>query len=505
MIKFYKPAKSYIFIDLLILLLSFYVVLDWFPLTTGTPFEKYSWPTFFYTIAWVIISYLFRRFKPLRKQRYFDATLRLLYACEVIFIFFALIIHLFYKSYSGYVLLTVTIGVFVVNYILLSLYFAYRFAVNYNDISVKPAEGRLNAKVKSANPLDDESYSQRCQAIRSHSAAYVLEFLKKNVDLRSGNTFVYISTDPDNLQMLPNYQYSTIIQLERLNNMRGINKKMTIINEKLADDGIFVCCFESKSTRKYRILKRNILGLNYIIYTFDYLFKRVMPKIFLTRKLYYFITRGTNRIFSKAEVLGRMYCFGFKVILDKKVNNLNYVIAQRVKQPEPAQKRIYGPLIRLRRLGKDGKPFEVYKMRTMHPYSEYLQGYIFEKNSLKEGGKFNKDIRVTTIGGFVRKYWLDELPMIFNLLKGDMKLVGVRPLSAQYYSLYTKELQEKRDKFKPGLLPPFYADMPKTLDEIQLSEMNYLLSCEKSGVFFTDIKYFFVILKNIFFKKARSG
>ena len=105
----------------------------------------------------------------------------------------------------------------------------------------------------------------------------------------------------------------------------------------------------------------------------------------------------------------------------------------------------------------------------------------------------------------MRKYWLDELPMIFNLLNGDMKLVGVRPLSAHYFNLYSIELQELRTKFKPGLLPPFYADMPKTLDEIQESEMKYLELCNKNGVFFTDIKYFYLILRNIFFRKARSA
>ena len=144
-------------------------------------------------------------------------------------------------------------------------------------------------------------------------------------------------------------------------------------------------------------------------------------------------------------------------------------------------------------------------MRTMHPYSEYLQAYIYERNSLQEGGKFNKDIRVTTLGRFMRKYWLDELPMIFNLLMGDMKIVGVRPLSAHYFSLYSEELQNLRVKFKPGLLPPFYADMPKTMEEIQASEMKYLRQCEKYGCFTTDIKYFVLILTNIFIKKARSA
>ena len=124
---------------------------------------------------------------------------------------------------------------------------------------------------------------------------------------------------------------------------------------------------------------------------------------------------------------------------------------------------------------------------------------------MQEGGKFRHDIRVNTLGRFMRRYWIDELPMIANLLKGDMKLVGVRPLSKQYFNLYSPELQRKRVKYKPGLLPPFYADMPKTLDEIQASEMRYLDMCEEKGVFRTDCVYFGRILKSILFKHAHSN
>ena len=230
-----------------------------------------------------------------------------------------------------------------------------------------------------------------------------------------------------------------------------------------------------------------------------------MPKIFVTRRLYYFLTRENDRIFTKVEVLGRLYCFGFKVLVLKKIGQLTYVISQRIKQPELVQKRNYGTLIRLRRFGENKKPIDVYKFRTMHPYSEYLQSYIYEQNSLNEGGKFNRDIRISTIGSFMRKYWIDELPMIINLLKGEMKLVGVRPLSSQYFHLYRKELQEKRIKYKPGLLPPYYADMPRSFEEIQESEMKYLVACETNGVIKTDFRYFFVILKNILIKKARSS
>ena len=139
----------------------------------------------------------------------------------------------------------------------------------------------------------------------------------------------------------------------------------------------------------------------------------------------------------------------------------------------------------------------------MHPYAEYLQEYIYKKYNLDEGGKFKEDFRVSTLGKFLRKFWLDELPMLFNVLKGDLKIVGVRPLSKHYYSLYSPELQEKRITTKPGLIPPYYADMPKTLGEIQQSEMNYLNSYMKSPIS-TDFRYFFKAMKNILFRKARS-
>ena len=116
-----------------------------------------------------------------------------------------------------------------------------------------------------------------------------------------------------------------------------------------------------------------------------------------------------------------------------------------------------------------------------------------------------KDIRISGWGKFLRRYFIDELPMIWNIIKGDLKLVGVRPLSNQYLSLYNKELVELRNRFKPGFLPPFYADLPGTLDEIQLSEQRYLESCRDTGVFITDCRYFIRIVYNILFRKVKSS
>jgi lipopolysaccharide/colanic/teichoic acid biosynthesis glycosyltransferase len=139
----------------------------------------------------------------------------------------------------------------------------------------------------------------------------------------------------------------------------------------------------------------------------------------------------------------------------------------------------------------------------MHPYSEYIQDYVYKLHDLQNGGKFKDDFRITNWGAFYRKIWFDELPMLINLLKGEMKLVGIRPLSKQYFDLYNKEVQERRIKYKPGLIPPFYADMPEDLEGIQNSELKYLDSFDKHP-FSTDFRYFWRSLFNILFKKARS-
>jgi lipopolysaccharide/colanic/teichoic acid biosynthesis glycosyltransferase len=140
----------------------------------------------------------------------------------------------------------------------------------------------------------------------------------------------------------------------------------------------------------------------------------------------------------------------------------------------------------------------------MHPYSEYLQDYVYRQNKLQQNGKLKNDYRVCTVGQFLRKYWIDELPMLINFFKGDLKLVGVRPISNHYFNLYSEELKQKRIHHKPGLLPPFYADLPKTMEEIMESELKYLEAYEKHPLK-TDWKYFWKVFVNIVFKKARSS
>lgn len=336
------------------------------------------------------------------------------------------------------------------------------------------------------------------------SGKFVFDLIDKYVDTSSQKTIIFPANTEKDVATLSNSTFNAIIHFKRINTFKFINKFFEAVNSKLLVGGIFITKVETKDLRKKRLMAKYPPVLRNIYYFFDFILKRVFPKLPVTRKIYYLITKGRNRVLSKTETMGRLYSCGFKIIDERYIGNRLYLVCEKVKEPFFDDDPSYGILYPMKRIGKGGKLIHVYKLRTMHAFSEYLQEYIYEKNSLKEGGKFKDDFRVSKVGKLLRKYWIDELPMIYNLLKGDLKIVGVRPLSRHYLSLYTPELQERRKKTKPGLIPPFYLDLPKTIEEIIASENRYLDQYEKHPLW-TDIKYFFLILYTIISKKAFSN
>ncbi|OGO29103.1 MAG: hypothetical protein A2Z16_08230 [Chloroflexi bacterium RBG_16_54_18] len=129
-----------------------------------------------------------------------------------------------------------------------------------------------------------------------------------------------------------------------------------------------------------------------------------------------------------------------------------------------------GPVFyRHQRIGKAGIPFNLFKFRTMKAdgddseYLHYLKALIeSERNGNGNGGngngkngngmpylKMSSDGRITRVGGFLRKYYLDELPQMWNILKGEMSLVGPRPHVQFEVNYYTAE-QRRRMSVPPG-------------------------------------------------------
>ena len=118
----------------------------------------------------------------------------------------------------------------------------------------------------------------------------------------------------------------------------------------------------------------------------------------------------------------------------------------------PLIKRDGGPAIFAQeRVGTNGRKFKFYKFRSMRVDAEELKASLMEENTM-EGGMFKveNDPRITPIGRIIRKTSLDELPQFWNVLKGDMSLVGTRPPTVDEYETYTPE-QKRRLSFKPGI------------------------------------------------------
>jgi exopolysaccharide biosynthesis polyprenyl glycosylphosphotransferase len=140
-------------------------------------------------------------------------------------------------------------------------------------------------------------------------------------------------------------------------------------------------------------------------------------------------------------------------------------------------------LFRQRRVGKDGKPFTVLKFRTMIEGAEEQLGELVDLEKLDEPAfKIADDPRVTRAGRLLRRYSLDELPQFFNVVKGDMSLVGPRPEEEAVVALYD-ERQRIRLGVKPGMTGPMqvYGRGDLTFEERLAMERDYLDNISVTG------------------------
>ena len=110
-----------------------------------------------------------------------------------------------------------------------------------------------------------------------------------------------------------------------------------------------------------------------------------------------------------------------------------------------------GPIFSQERIGRDGKPFKLYKFRSMCPNAEARLDDLLQHNEM-DGPvfKIKNDPRITRVGKFIRKTSIDELPQLLNILKGDMSIVGPRPPLPREVEQYT-EYDRQRLYVTPGL------------------------------------------------------
>jgi len=330
----------------------------------------------------------------------------------------------------------------------------------------------------------------------------VHKFVERHANLEE-NTVILRTRSQETIRNLTS-QPAAIVNLKRLNEIRRINKFLEEANAHLKADSVFIGCAEVSEQRKKRIYSHYPRILGTLVYSFDFILRRMLPKLTWSRGIYFIMTDGRNRVLSKAELLGRLICCGFSIVELKEIDGILYFAVKKSKEPTYDLNPSYGPLFKMKRTGKNGKIIYVYKFRTMHPYSEYVQDYIIRKNGYKEIGKPADDFRITTWGKFLRRYWLDELPQLINVLKGEMKLVGIRPISNRFLNEFPEDVRQLRMKQKPGCIPAYVSLLKQSVTGFIEAESMYLREKEKHP-YLTDIKYFLKAIFNIATNKIRSA
>jgi lipopolysaccharide/colanic/teichoic acid biosynthesis glycosyltransferase len=156
-----------------------------------------------------------------------------------------------------------------------------------------------------------------------------------------------------------------------------------------------------------------------------------------------------------------------------------------------------GVFYKQKRVGRHNKDFVLYKFRSMKVDSD--------KKSLITIG--NRDSRITSVGYFIRKYKLDELPQLLNVFKGDMSFVGPRPEVRYYVDMYTDD-QKKVLDFRPGITDPASIayrnenellstkDNPKEyyIQVVMPDKIRINLQYQAKRTFFSDIKIIFLTI-----------
>ena len=134
------------------------------------------------------------------------------------------------------------------------------------------------------------------------------------------------------------------------------------------------------------------------------------------------------------KYIKRLLDFIFAIILLIILSPIMLIAAMAIKAEDPK-----GPvLFRQKRPGKDAKIFEIYKFRTMKVETE------------RDGRKLSDMERMTKVGSVLRKTSIDELPQLFNIIKGEMSFIGPRPLLVEYLKYYSCE-QMRRHEVIPGI------------------------------------------------------
>jgi exopolysaccharide biosynthesis polyprenyl glycosylphosphotransferase len=212
-------------------------------------------------------------------------------------------------------------------------------------------------------------------------------------------------------------------------------------------DEVFIHLNNVKDVHVVRMVEElNDMGINAMvnIKAFDWNLtqKRTMEKMG-----YYTILVFSNNIVR----INQLICKRVLDIVGSLIGLLITAVASIFIIPAIAIEDGFPVIFKQKRVGKNGRIFNFYKFRSMYKDAEERKKELMDQNQMNGlMFKMDNDPRITKVGAFLRKTSLDELPQFWNVLKGDMSLVGTRPPTVGEYELY-EPYHKKRLSFKPGI------------------------------------------------------
>jgi len=512
---FYKYNKILIIVfDLLLISFSFLVLAWEKPDTIKQILPEYKNPFFIFALIWLGLSFLFGKYDLYNIKKPIHLTISITSITFIVLSIVSILLFAFkLNSYSR----LIVFGTILLCYILELISFRVIYGWIMKNNSLYEKRKNLDLLVVDKEPIPTLKHlpalnneeeirvkNRRKKLITLESGTEVLEYISEHVNIDSAKIALTSTTTPFNIENLNGYNLPAIINLKKVNDLRSINKFFIAVNHKLCNSGIYIGCFETNKQRSNRIARKFPKFIRRFVIMADYLACGISPKFLGIKNIYLNLSSGIKNMTSKAEVLGRLVCCGFEIIEYKEINNLTYFVVTKAKKPGFNHNQSYGSLFKMARIGMGGEMIHVYKFRTMYPYSEYLQDYVLNLNGYSMVGKPADDFRLTKWGKFLRKYWLDELPQLVNVLRGEMNLVGIRPLSRRAFEDYPDDVKEMRIKYKPGCIPPYISLLKQGMEQSIEAERTYLLEKEKNP-FATDFKYFKMAVFNIITNKIRSA
>ncbi len=196
---------------------------------------------------------------------------------------------------------------------------------------IKDSEEQFQNKKHEIISNDDEvmSFKEKLKMIYLRKYKELYQFIEKSLKLSSiqiDKTEIIRSNDPYNIEILPDNYLELFMNLHELNDQRRINKYFININKKLQIYVIYFGLFEPNAAKYSQYLKKYPYFVTMFFYTFDFIWKRIFPKLPILQKIYFLLSNGRNRAISKAEGLGRLYYCGFDVVAVKQLDNKLYFI-----------------------------------------------------------------------------------------------------------------------------------------------------------------------------------